>query len=385
MSTFNRVYAAIDLDAIKFNLTSMHHILNPDTKIIAVVKTDGYGHGAVTIAQYIEDMSCIYGFATATAEEACELREAGISKPILILGYVFPDDYESVIRNEISATVFSMESAYSLSNEAVKQDKSVSIHIKIDTGMSRIGFQVTETSADEIAEISKLPGLVLDGLFTHFSRADEKDKTESQCQMEHFKKMEQMLQMRNVNFPFRHISNSAGILELPNSDVNLVRAGIAMYGLWPSDEVDQLTCPLMPAMSIKSHIVHIKELESGRSISYGGTYTLTQQETIATVPVGYGDGYPRSLSNIGYVLIHGQKAPIRGRICMDQFMVDISGIQDVWIGDEITLLGRDGEHAITMEELARMSDRFNYELACDINKRVPRVYYHHDQKPDQQM
>lgn len=370
-----RVYAGINLSAILHNLEEMHKNINSDTKIMAVIKTDGYGHGALQIAQAIEDVDYLWGYAVATPDEAMMLIDDGRKKPILVLGISFPEHFDDIIRNDIRACVCDFETAKKLSDIAVSKHKICHIHIKIDTGMSRIGFQVNGHTADIISEITKLPNIYVEGIFTHFATADETDKTFTYEQIDLFQKMCDMLQERKVEIPIKHCSNSAGIVDIPKANMNMVRAGIILYGLWPSNEVDKTKMELLPAMSLKSHISYLKELEEGRKISYGGTYETTQTQRIATIPVGYGDGYARSLSNKGYVLIRGKKAPICGRVCMDQFMVDVSHIPDVKVGDVVTLLGADNTECITMEELGELSGRFNYEFACLITPRVPRVYY----------
>lgn len=375
MKPYERVFAKIDLDAIAYNLKSIEKKLSPETKIIAVVKADGYGHGAAVIAKEIEESDQVFGFAVATAEEAFSLKRNGIRKPILILGYTFESDYEALIQKQIRFTVYSYDMAEAISKAAGKIGTDAYIHIKIDTGMSRIGYQATEESADEIAEIAALPGIVTEGIFTHFARADEKDKSSAKEQLKIFLSMIDMLKERKVEIPFHHCSNSAGIAELKESHMDLVRAGIILYGLWPSEEIQRDSISLKPVMELKSKIIHIKTLEAGRCVSYGGTYQLKEKRKIATIPVGYADGYPRSLSGKGYVLIHGKKAPILGRICMDQFMVDITEIPDAKLLDPVTLLGCDEGSFLSMEELGSLSGRFNYEFACDIGKRVPRIFF----------
>lgn len=370
-----RVYAGINLSAVLHNLEEMHKNIDKNTKIVAVIKTDGYGHGALPIAKAIENVPYLWGYAVATADEAMALIDDGRKKPILILGVSFPEQFDAIIRNDIRACVCDYEIAEKLSSIAVAKQKIAHIHIKIDTGMSRIGFQVNEETADIIHKISELPNLKIEGIFTHFSNADELDKTITHEQMDAFSHMCDMLQSRGVMIPIKHCSNSAGIVDIPEANMNMVRAGIILYGLWPSDEVNRTKLDLQPVMSLKSHISYLKDLDAGRRISYGGTYITEKKQRIATIPVGYGDGYARALSNKGYVLIRGQKAPICGRVCMDQFMVDVSHIENVRVGDMVTLLGQDGENTITMEELGEIADRFNYEFACLITPRVPRVYY----------
>lgn len=374
MKRYSRVHAEIDLDAIIHNMNAMHANISENTKIMAVIKADGYGHGAVEIAEAIDDLPYVFGYAVATVEEGLILRNHGIEKPILILGYVFPEQYHDMIRARIRPTVFTSDMAERLSFMAGRLDVDCPIHFAIDTGMSRIGYQVTEEAADEMARIASLPHILVEGIFTHFARADEADKTSTYKQLELFLQMVGMLEERGVEIPIHHCSNSAAIVEVPEANMDLVRAGITMYGLWPSPEVDKNRIDLKPALSLVTHVAYVKELEAGREISYGGTYTTTKKQMIATIPVGYADGYARTLSNKGDVLIHGQRAPICGRVCMDQFMVDVTHIPDVKTGDKVTLIGRDGDEQITMEELGERADRFNYEFVCDLGKRIPRVY-----------
>lgn len=370
----NRVCMDVDLDAVLANMEAMHKNISDHTKMMAVIKTDAYGHGAVEIATLLESLDYVFGYAVATADEAFELREHGIQKPILILGYTFPEDYAAMAGAGIRPAVYTYEMAKAFSDAAASIGVTAPIHIKIDTGMSRIGFQVTEEDADTIASIGKLPNLHLEGIFTHFARADEKDKSHAFDQMNLFNHMIDLCAQRGVNFDIKHCSNSAGILEIPEANMDMVRAGITVYGLWPSDEMDR-SFPLVPVMSLHSHVVHVKTLTEGRAISYGGTYVVHGTRRIATIPVGYGDGYARGLSNKGFVLIHGRRAPITGRVCMDQFMCDVTDIPDVQDGDLVTLVGRDGDEQITLEELGDLSGRFNYEFACLLgNRRVPKRF-----------
>ena len=374
MNAYKRVAAYINLDAIEANFEAMKKRLPEETMMAAVIKTDGYGHGAVPIAHLMEEKPYIWGFAVATVEEAMELRKAGILKPVLILGYTFPESYETLVREEIRPTVFRLDMAEALSKEAVRQGKTLPIHIKLDTGMSRIGFADNAQSIEVLKSIQQLPGLALEGLFTHFAKADEREKAPTHKQLLRYLTFAKNCQEEGILFPIYHCCNSAGIMELPEAGLTMARAGISLYGLYPSDEVRRDFVPLQPAMELKSHIAHIKEIEAGTSVSYGGTYTAEEKRRIATIPVGYGDGYPRSLSNKGYVLIAGKKAPICGRICMDQFMVDVTDIPEAEQETEVTLLGTDRGEVLTMEELGDMSGRFNYEFACDLSKRIPRIY-----------
>lgn len=375
LEKYQRVYAAVDLDAICYNMEHMHANLKPGTRMIGVIKTDGYGHGAVPIGRELEKLDYVFGYAVATAEEALILRHAGLTKPILILGYTFPYCYEELIRQEVRPAVFRQDSIDELAACAAKLHKTVKVHIKVDTGMTRVGIRPDESGLAFVDKVLHTEGIELEGIFTHFARADETDKSCARKQLDRFREfIRQIEETFDYSIPVKHCSNSAGIVELPEANMDVVRAGITLYGLWPSDEVSRDIVPLKPALTLKSHIVYIKEVDEGVAISYGGTYVTPKKMRVATIPVGYGDGYPRGLSNKGYVLIRGKKAPILGRVCMDQFMVSVEDIPNAQEGDEVTLIGADGAEQITMEELGKLSGRFNYELACDLGKRIPRVY-----------
>ena len=371
----SRIQADIDLDAFRFNLDSIKKNINENTQIITVLKADGYGHGAVPLAKEAEKEERVWGIAVATVEEALELRRGGIKKPLLILGYTYQEDYDLIAEEELRPTVFKLSMAQELSQAALRKNKTIKIHIKIDTGMSRIGYRDLEKSVPEILEISRLPGLEIEGLFTHFARADEREKAPAYQQLEKYQAFQKALKEAGLKIPLCHCSNSAGIIRIPEANMDAVRAGIILYGLYPSEEVEKEPVPLKPLMTLKSHIAYIKTLEPGVQISYGGTYTTQKETRVATIPVGYADGYARSLSNKGWVLIRGKKAPILGRVCMDQFMVDVTDIPEVRELDEVILLGKSGDQQITMEELGELSGRFNYEFACCISKRVPRIYF----------
>lgn len=374
MKQYNRVYASINLDAVAYNMEQMKKRLGGDTKLIAVIKTDGYGHGAVPIAELFEDTEYVWGYATASLDEAMVLREAGIRKPVLVLGCVFPEQYEEMIQNEIRAAVYTCEMAEGMSQTAKRLGKPAFLHIKIDTGMGRIGFPVSSESADVIQKIGRLEKVVLEGMFTHFAKADETDKTYTRMQHDRFLWMKKALEERKVEISYLDCDNSAGIIDFPELKHDLVRAGISLYGMYPSDEVNQKAVDLKPALELVSHVTFVKEVEEGTSISYGGTFVAPKKMRIATIPVGYGDGYPRALSNKGEVLIRGKRAKILGRVCMDQFMADVTDIPDVCFMDKVTLVGRDGTEVITVEELSEWSGRFNYEFVCCLSKRIPRVY-----------
>ncbi len=375
MKEYYRVYADIDLDAIYENVKNAKALLKKDTKMMAIVKADGYGHGAVEVARQIDELVDAYG--VAILEEGIELRKAGFTKPILILGYTPKPLYPAMIRYDIATAVFTMEMAKEISDTAVAMHKNANIHIKLDTGMSRIGFAITKESKEIIEQIAKLPGIEIKGCFSHFARMDEKDKTKANEQFAKFTKMVNALEKDGVDLGIRHISNSAGIMEAPEVQMDMVRNGICLYGLYPSEEVQKERLPLKPAMGLKAYVSYVKTLEPGVEIGYGGTYTTTKKTRVATIPVGYADGYSRCLSGKGSVLIHGKKAPILGRVCMDQFMVDVTDIDNVCVGDRVTLFGKDGDSCITIEEISAMAHSFNYEFVCDIGKRIPRVYYRH--------
>ena len=374
MNKNSRVKAVISLDAVEQNFREMRKNIAEDTKMIAVVKADAYGHGAVPIAHLIEKYDYIWGFAAATAEEAVNLRQNGVTKPILILGIVFEEYYPELVRDDIRLAVCEYEEAEKLSREAVLQNKTVHIHIALDTGMTRIGYADIPESVNEIKKISKLPNLEIEGMFTHFSRADEYDRSPAMVQLERYQRFSELVEKAGVKIPLHHCSNSAGIIRVPEANLSIVRAGITIYGIYPSCEVERNIVKLTPVMELKSHVTYVKDVPEGAAISYGGTYVADRNLRVATIPVGYADGYSRQLSNKGWVLIHGKKAPILGRVCMDQFMVDVTEIGDVKKGDEVTLLGRDGDEFISIEEIGDLCGRFSYEFACDISPRVPRVY-----------
>ena len=349
----------------------MKEKLEPKTGIIAVIKTDGYGHGAVPIAKVLDDLC--YGYAVATAYEGHNLRRHDITKPLFILGYTPECTYDMVIAEEMIPPVFSLEMAVKLSEHAQKLNKTVKINIAVDTGMSRIGYIPSDSAIEEIVRINDLPNLKIESVFTHFAKADYADKGFARKQLKEFMEFVTAIEERGIKIPIHQCANSAAIMEMPETSLNLSRAGISMYGLYPSEEMSRKNMKLYPAMSIYSHVVFVKEIEAGRGISYGQTFVAEHPMKIATIPIGYGDGYPRNLSNKGYVLIHGRKADIVGRVCMDQFMVDVTGM-DVKTGDVVTIAGKDGGEEIFIDDLAALAGTFNYEFVCDLGKRVPRVF-----------
>ncbi len=374
---FSNTYAKINLDAIRENFAQIRQRAN--APVMAVVKADAYGHGAVRVARALEP-DCAF-FCVSSVAEAVELRQAGIVKPVLILGHVHPTTYPAVVLHDIRIPIFNYEDACALSAEALKQDKTARFHFAVDTGMSRIGFQATAESADLCAKIVALPALKAEGLFSHFATADETDLSKTNRQAELFEAFDKMLKDRNIHISIRHLDNSAGIMNF-RCHYEMVRAGIVLYGLYPSGEVDPTLLKLKPAMSWHSRVSYVKVLEPGREISYGGTFKVDKPIRVATVPAGYADGYRRSLSGKFYVLIRGKKAPILGRVCMDQMMVDVTDIPEVTAGDEVVLLGTSGSETISAECIAAAANSFNYEQVCDLSHRVSRIYYLNGKKVD---
>ena len=367
-----RTQAKIDLDAVEYNYNNTRAKLPQGCKLLGVIKADAYGHGAIELARFLENKCDFFG--VACIEEAIELKKADIKTPVLILGYVAPAFYDLVVKYDIRIPVFSYDTAKALSDEAVKLGKTVPFHFCIDTGMSRIGFQVNEESADVCKKICALPNIEAEGLFSHFATADETDLTKALAQREKYKVFVEMLENRGIQIPIKHLNNSAGIMNF-DEYFDMCRMGIILYGLYPSEEVDKSLLDIKPVMSWLTHISHIKTLEAGREVSYGGTFKTTEPRLIATIPVGYADGYPRCLSNKGRVIINGQYAPIVGRVCMDQFMVDVTDVDGAELDSTVTLVGKDGDAELSMEEVSNSAYSFNYELPCRVARRVPRTYY----------
>jgi alanine racemase len=370
---YYRVYAEINLDAIVKNVDNLMALTKENTGALAVVKADGYGHGDVAVAKTVAQK--VTGYAVATLDEAVNLRENGVKKPILVLGYVDPYEFDILVSHEITATVFDVETAQLLADAARVQKKQAHCHIKVDTGMRRIGLEPDENGIAIVKQITALKGLSADGIFTHFAASDETDKTSAEHQFKLFTDFTGRLEKEGIHFTYRHCANSAAVIDMPQVDLDMVRLGIAMYGMYPSDEVKKEKVELFPALDLKSHVTMVKEIPAGEKVSYGGTFTTTRTTKLATVSVGYGDGYPRALSSKGYVLVRGQKAPIVGRVCMDQMMVDVTDIENVTRADIVTLIGKDGDAEITVEEIAALAGTFNYEFVCDLGKRIPRSYY----------
>ena len=367
---YDNTQVIIDLDAIEKNIDAVRE--KAGLPVMAIVKADAYGHGAIQVARLLKDKCAFFGVSSML--EAMELRRAGLDNPILILGYTPVSAFPTAIRNGIRPSIFHYEDALALSRTAVELGVSnAPFHFALDTGMSRIGFQATAAAADQCARIARLPGIFAEGLFTHFATADSADLSRSQKQAELFYRFDSMLRDRGIEIPIRHLDNSAGILNFSHP-CEMVRSGIITYGLYPSDEVDRSRLALTPALSWQCRITHLKLLEAGREISYGGTFVTTKPTMVATIPVGYADGYRRSLSGKFHVLIHGKEAPILGRVCMDQLMVDVTHIPETRLEDTVILIGKSGDAQITVEQIAAAADSFNYELVCGISRRVPRIY-----------
>lgn len=377
---YDRVWATVNLDALVDNVAVMKDNLQQagmdgeQLGIYGIVKADAYGHGAAPVALAIE--SLVKGFGVATIDEALLLRRHGVVKDILILSTPNPGRFADVVRYELQPAVYTREHAQKLSELAAAAGKTVKIHIAVDTGMSRIGLLPTAEHADLAASFAGLEGIQVEGIFTHFTKADEPDKGFARLQAERFAAFIQMLEERGLEIPVKHISNSAAIMELPGLSLDAVRAGISLYGIYPSGDIEKSRQSLKPALQLYSEITYVKEIEPGTMVSYGGTYTAEHRVKVATIPIGYGDGYPRNLSGKGHVLVKGQQAPILGRVCMDQMMVDVTGM-DAEAGDVVTLIGRDGDLEIRVEELAAVSGGFHYEIVCNLGKRIPRIYLQH--------
>lgn len=369
---YYRTFAEIDLSAIEFNFDSLKNRVQPGVKVCSVIKADAYGHGSVQVARVLEDKTDY--FAVAALEEAVVLRDAGIKKPILILSYSSPYQYPILIEKDITPTIYNYDEAFELSNAAMKYGKKVPVHIAVETGMGRIGFADTEESADIIKKMTLLDGVTVEGMFSHYAKADYFDKTTADSQTARFDRFIGLLEDRGVFIPIKHLCNSAGIIEF-DKQYDMVRMGISLYGMYPSDEVQKDRVPLKPAMQVKSHVIHIKTVTPGTGIGYGHVYVADSERKIATVCVGYADGYRRCLTGVGYVLINGKKAPIRGKVCMDQIMVDVTDIPDVKVGDHAVLLGKSGDEEISAEALGEMCHSFCYEVVCTFMPRVKRVYY----------
>jgi alanine racemase len=366
-------YAEINLDNLIHNMREIKRLSIAETKVMAVIKADGYGHGATKIAHVLLDNDAD-ALAVAVLDEAIELRQAGIKAPIFILGYTQPERSEEVVKYDLEQSIFSFESAEALSKAAKAQNKTVSVHVKIDTGMGRVGLQPDNESVEIIKEISNLANLKIKGIFTHFATADEINKNYTQMQFDKFNWICTKLEEQGIKIEVKHCGNSATIIDLPTMHLNMVRAGIMMYGLAPSNEVMLNKLELKQVMSLKVRITHIKEIEAGQSVSYGRRFTADKKTMIASLPIGYADGYTRLLTGKAEALVKGQRVPVVGSICMDQCMIDVTGIEDVKVGDEVVLFGHQGEEYISIDEVAKKLGTINYEIVCMISRRIPRVY-----------
>ncbi len=370
MNRYLRTFVEIDVDAIEHNLNELKKCINENTLKCAVVKADAYGHGAVTIAELLSDK--VDFFAVASADEAMELRRSGIENNILILSYTHSDDYEELIQNDIRLTVYNKERAKKINEVAKQLGKTAKVHIAIDTGMTRIGFYPDDDSLTAVYEIDKLENIEIEGIFSHYACADMTDKNVSDNQTQLFKKFISRCKDSGVTFNIHHMCNSAGISEF-KEHFDMVRMGISLYGLYPSDEIDKSKINLYPALTFKSHIISIKDVNENVGISYGHTYKTSEKRRIATVSAGYADGYPRALSGCGIVIVNEKYAPVVGRVCMDMFMIDVTDI-DCEVTDEVILFGSDSNLSVSVEEIGEKSMSFNYEVICGVSRRIPRVY-----------
>lgn len=367
------VWAEVDLEAIGHNLKEIRRITNPKSQIMPVVKANGYGHGAIVVSKKLLECGADR-LAVGIVDEGKELREAGIDAPIVLLGYTPIEHAEAVIENNLIPAVYTLELAEALSQAAVKADKTVKIHIKLDTGMGRIGFTPGSNSTETIVKIANLPKVEIEGVFSHFATADCKDKTFTERQFEQFLWFVNEIQSKGIKIPIKHIANSGAIIDSPHTHLDMVRPGIIVYGYYPSDEVNKTRINLKPSMTLKAAISYVKEVAKGTSISYGRTHVTKDITKIASLPIGYADGYSRLLSSKGEVLLKGQRAPVVGRICMNQSMVDIGRIHGVKIGDEAVLFGKQGEAKIAVEEVAEKLGTINYEVVCMVSDSIPRIY-----------
>ncbi len=369
----NRAWAEINLDNIAQNVQEIFKKVNKTTKLIAVVKADAYGHGVLGIIPTLIENG-VGTLAVSILDEAIQLRKAGVTIPVLVMNYTDPARAKEIIEHNLTQAVYCHDLAEALSRTAVRLGKQAKIHIKIDTGMSRVGFQPGYKAVKDIAEINNLPGIIIEGLFTHFASADEVRREYTNLQYERFKSVVNELNKMGIMIPVKHIANSAAIIQYPDLCLDMVRPGIILYGLYPSKDMDRSLIELNPAMRLLSKVALVKEIDAGVPISYGRIYETRRKSTIATIPVGYADGYPRLLSNYGRILIHGQYAPVVGRVCMDQCMVDVTDIPGVKTGDEAVLIGKQGNNEITADEVAELTGTINYEVVCLVGKRVPRAY-----------
>ena len=366
------VWAEIDLDILANNMKNIKKLAG-NKEVIAVVKADAYGHGALDVAPCLLENGASR-LAVAMLTEAIELRNNNIKAPIMILGYTPLDLGEELINFDIEQTIYDLDYARELSSLAIKLNKKAKVHIAIDTGMGRIGFLPTDENFNSICEICSLDGLDAIGIFTHFSSSDEADKEYTQYQFNQIYDFIRKLENNGINIPLKHASNSAAIIDLPNTYLDPVRAGIILYGYYPSNEVKKENLSIKPALTLKAKIAHVKELESNMYISYNRTFKTSRKSKIATIPIGYADGYIRTLKHDAKIIVNGQLAPIVGNICMDQFMIDVTDIPNVKTGDEVILLGESNGIKFNADDIAKCMNSINYEVLCLLKKRVPRAY-----------
>jgi alanine racemase len=378
-------WAEIDLNAYAHNITELRRITRNDARLMAVVKANGYGHGAIEVAGEALKNGAQY-LGVARINEAVQLRTAGLDAPILIFGYTPPDLTATLIKYDLTQTVYSLTAAKALSEYALQKGTKIRVHIKTDSGMGRLGLLLyapdrvnpsnhpLPKAVQEVESISRLSGLLVEGIFTHFATADSADKAYANQQLEVFMDFINRLSRQALAPPIKHAANSGALIALPESHLDMVRPGIATYGLYPSDEVNKSNVDLKPVMALKSRIIQLKKVPAGFNISYGITYQTDKTTTIATVPVGYADGFNRLLSNRGHMLVHDQKVPIVGRVCMDLTMLDVGSVSDVAVEDEVVVFGQQANESITADEIASRLNTINYEIVSTITARVPRVY-----------
>ncbi|HEX2946779.1 MAG TPA: alanine racemase [Clostridia bacterium] len=370
----NRAWAEIDLDAIAHNVREIRKFTGKKVEMMGVVKADAYGHGVREVVRTLLDNG-VTQLAVSMLDEAIQIRNMGIDVPILILSYTDPIRAEELILNDVTQTVFSLDLAQALSSASVKLGKKIKVHVKVDTGMTRIGFMPGCDAVKSITEISRLPGLVVEGVFTHFASADEREKDYTQMQYDRFLGLCTELSRAGIEIPVKHACNSGGIMQYPEMHLDMVRPGVILYGLYPSKDVDREKIRLKPAMTLKANVIMVKEVEPDTCISYGRIFRTSRKSKIATIPIGYADGYTRLLSNKGRMLVNGEFAPVVGRICMDQCMIDVTDLKkDVHVGDEVVIFGSQNGVGISVDEIAADIGTINYELVCIIGKRIPRVY-----------
>lgn len=372
MDSMRPTWAEIDLGAITHNITTIRQLAGEDTRIMAVVKADAYGHGMLKVSEVCREQGVDY-LGVATMDEAMALLQAGIHLPVLVLGYTPPECALKAIENEIRVTVFDLNFAAVLSRTATAAGRPAYIHLKVDTGMSRLGFPVNDDALEDILKIADLPGLHIEGIFTHFAESDNPDPAFTQRQLHYFKDIIAQLEKRGLHIPLQHCSNSAAIIKYPEARFTMVRAGIILYGLYPSPAMKNLNLGIKPAMTLKSQVSFIKDLHPGDTVSYGRTYTCQKETRVVTVPVGYADGYSRLLSNRARAVIKGHRVDLIGVVCMDQCIFDIGQLEGIHEGDEVILFGKP-EQGVTADELAEIIGTINYEILCSISARVPRTY-----------